>query len=93
MNTHIAALLAATLLATPATAQGAFNMGGLTATVSQDANTQAEERRAGKGRHTGARKANSRMKSLCAERFRYSAAERASEDGREVERMCRAEGF
>lgn len=93
MFRHLIVVSAALLATTPAGAQsGAFNMGQLTGTVSQDAVTQSEARR-GAVRGKTAKGGGGRMKALCAQRFSYRAAERASEDGRAVERMCRAEGY
>lgn len=91
----ITAAAATVFTAMPAHSQGAFNLGTLTGTLSQDAVTQSEERRAGRQRGSRGSKGayRARLKGLCAQRAQYLAEEGNTPDYREVNRACRAEGF
>ena len=79
------------LTATPAVAQGVFNMGGLTGTLSQDGVTQSERARAGRG---SASSSKARARQNCATvprlRARYGANHPPLVN---VQRLCRKLGY
>ena len=90
--TRIPMVVLVAALPLPAVAQsGAFNMGGLTGTLSQDALTQSEERRA-RPRARPSR-VDARMAYLCRIRHRLRREPGDGPDYRRLISFCRSYGF
>lgn len=85
----------ATAVVTPTTAgaQGAFNMGGLTGTLSQDAVTQSEEERAGRPVSRPKKMTRRDFALACSGRHYFSAEARSTPRAQAFERRCRAAGL
>lgn len=76
-----------------AAAQGAFNMGGLTGTLSQDAVTQSEGARAARPAPRARKLTRRELAEACSVRHYFSPESRRTPKAQAFERRCRANGF